>query len=105
MIRQYVIHDSCTLARCCGFAFMIPVPKSRIKVRPSAPKHMTNDDRLLELRRQRDFLRAPDFRTSMQTRRDVLSLIVPLLNFNEVYYSNAVPIADVLGRPGFSSNY
>jgi hypothetical protein len=41
----------------------------------------------------------------MQARRDVLSLIVPLLNFNEVYYSNAVPIADVLGRPGFSSNY
>ena len=65
---------------------------------------MTNDDRLLELRRQRDFLRGPEFRTSVQARRDILSLIVPLLNFNEVYYSNAVPVADVLGRPGFSSN-
>src|SRR5262249_12596133 len=35
----------------------------------------------------------------------ILSVIVPLLNFNDVYYSNAVPIADVLGRPGFSSNF
>jgi hypothetical protein len=41
----------------------------------------------------------------MQTRRDVLAAIVPLLNFNEVYYANAVPIADVLGRPGFSSRF
>ncbi|MGB8472552.1 MAG: hypothetical protein WCE61_00550 [Candidatus Acidiferrum sp.] len=66
---------------------------------------MTNDDRLLELRRQRDFLRGPEFRTSVQARRDILSIIVPLLNFNEVYYSNAVPVADVLGRPGFSSSF
>ena len=66
---------------------------------------MTNDDRLVELRRQRDFLRGPEFRTSVQARRDILSVIVPLLNFNHVYYSNAVPIADVLGRPGFSSSF
>jgi hypothetical protein len=66
---------------------------------------MTNDDRLLELRRQRDFLRGPEFRTSVQARRDILSVIVPLLNFNDVYYSNAVPVADVLGRPGFSSTF
>jgi len=31
---------------------------------------MTNDDRLVELRRQRDFLRGPEFRTSVQARRD-----------------------------------
>jgi hypothetical protein len=66
---------------------------------------MTNDDRLLELRRQRDFLRGPGFRTSLQARRDSLSLIVPLLNFNEVYYSNAMRIADALSRPGFSSTF
>jgi hypothetical protein len=66
---------------------------------------MTSNERLLELRRQRDFLRGPEFRTSVQGRRDILSVIVPLLNFNEVYYSNAVPVADVLGRPGFSSNF
>ena len=65
---------------------------------------MTSDERLLELRRQRDFLRGPEFHTSVQARRDILSLIVPLLNFNDVYYSNAVPVADVLGRPGFSSD-
>jgi hypothetical protein len=66
---------------------------------------MTNDERLLELRRQREFLRGPEFRISLQGRRDILSTIVPLLNFNEVYYSNAVPVADVLGRPGFSSGF
>ena len=66
---------------------------------------MTNDERLLELRRQRDFLRAPQFRiSSPQTRRDILSLILPLLNFNEVYYSNAMPVVDILGRPGLSSS-
>jgi len=59
----------------------------------------------MELRRQRDFLRGPFRTSSPQARRDILSIIVPLLNFNEVYYSNAVPIADVLGRPGFSSNF
>jgi len=66
---------------------------------------MTNDERLIKLRRQRDFLRGPEFRTSVQARRDILSVIVPLLNFNDVYYSNAVPVADVLGRPGFSSTF
>lgn len=66
---------------------------------------MTNEERLLELRRQRDFLRGPEFRAPLQGRRDILALIVPLLNFNEVCYSNAVPIADVLGRPGFSSSF
>src|SRR5438876_3240500 len=66
---------------------------------------MTNDDRLLELRRQRELLRGREFRTSIQGRRDILSTIVPLLNFNEVHYSNAVPIADVLGRPGFSPSF
>jgi hypothetical protein len=66
---------------------------------------MTKEHRLLELRRQRDLLRAPEFRTSLQSRRDTLSLVVPLLNFNEVYYANAVPIADVLGRSGFSPSF
>lgn len=74
-------------------------------VTPTLAQEMTNDDRLVELRRQRNLLRDPEFRTSVQARRDILSVIVPLLNFNNVYYSNAVRIADVLGRPGFSSNY
>jgi len=65
---------------------------------------MTNDDRLLELRRQRDFLRGREFRTSIQGRRDILAVVVPLLNFNETYYANAMPAADILGRPGLSSN-
>jgi len=64
---------------------------------------ITKDDRLLELQRQRNLLRAPEFRTSVQSHRDILSAIVPLLNFNDVYYSNAFPIADVLSRPNFSS--
>lgn len=66
---------------------------------------MTNDERLAELRRQHSLLRSPQFRISVQGRRDILSAIVPLLNFNDTYYANAVPIADVLGRPGFSSNF
>jgi hypothetical protein len=74
-------------------------------VRRQAAQFVTKDKRLHELRRQRDLLRGPEFRTSVEARRDVLSAIVPLLNFNEFYYSNAVPIADVLGRPGFSPNF
>jgi hypothetical protein len=64
---------------------------------------MTNNERLLELQRQRDFLRGPFRTSSPRTRRDVLSVILPLLNFNEAYYSNAMPVADILGRPGLSS--
>ena len=67
--------------------------------------NMTNDNRLVQLKQQRELLRGPEFRTSVQARRDILSAIVPLLNFNDFYYSSAVPIADVLGRPGFSSNF
>lgn len=64
---------------------------------------MTNENRLLELKRQRDFLRSPTFRMEpVQVRRDTLSVIVPLLNFNPVYYENALPVADILGRPHFS---
>src|ERR1043165_6253554 len=65
---------------------------------------MTPEDRLLELRRQRDFLRGSEFRTSIQARRDILGVVVPLLNFNYTYYANAMPAADILGRPGLSSN-
>jgi hypothetical protein len=65
---------------------------------------VTNEDRVLELRRQRDFLRGREFRTSIQARRDILAVIVPLLNFNDTYYGNAMPAADILGRPGLSSN-
>ena len=64
---------------------------------------MTNDERLAELRRQRDFLRTREFRT-IQGRRDTLAVVVPLLNFNETYYANVMPAADILGRPGLSNN-
>jgi len=47
-------------------------------------------------------MRQPSFRGSIQSRRDCLSRIVPLLNFNEVYYSNAIEVSDILGRPDFS---
>src|SRR6266705_3736283 len=65
---------------------------------------MTNGQRLEKLRRLKETLRDSSFRSSIQARRDCLAQIVPLLNFSEVYYANAVPIADFLGRPGFSSN-
>ena len=65
---------------------------------------MTNEERLHQLRRQRGFLRGREFRTSIQGRRDILAVVVPLLNFSETYYANAMEAADILGRPGFSSN-
>ena len=65
---------------------------------------MTNAKRLEALKRLKEEMRQPLFRTSIQKRRDCLSQIVPLLNFADVYYENAMPIADILGRPGFSSN-
>lgn len=67
-------------------------------------KIMTNAQRLENLKQLKKTLRDSSFRSSIQARRDCLAQIVPLLNFNDVYYANAVPIADVLGRPGFSSN-
>src|SRR5438105_3179198 len=66
---------------------------------------MNPNDRLIELQRQRDFLHSAEFHKSIQSRRDILSAIVPLLNFNDVYYSKALPVADVLGRPGFSTAF
>jgi hypothetical protein len=58
---------------------------------------------VLELKRQRDFIRTREFR-AIQTRRDTLALIVPLLNFNETYHAHAMSAADILGRIGLSSN-
>ncbi|HLX94527.1 MAG TPA: hypothetical protein VKU37_02160 [Verrucomicrobiae bacterium] len=54
------------------------------------------------LKQLKEEMQQSSFRTSIQTRRDCLSKIVPLLNFAEVYYENAMPIADILGRPDFS---
>lgn len=65
---------------------------------------MTGAERLETLRHLKEEMRHSEFRTSIQKRRDCLSKIVPLLNFNNVYYGNALPIADILGRPGFTSN-
>jgi len=65
---------------------------------------MTREERARKLSEFRARIRSGEWRTDIQERRDLLSEVVPLLNFNEVYYSNAFPLADILGRPGFSSN-
>ena len=64
---------------------------------------MTKDQRLEALKRLKEEMRQSSFRSSIQNRRDCLSQIIPLLNFNDVYYKSAMPIADILGRPGFTS--
>lgn len=64
---------------------------------------MTPSIRKKRLERLKKKLRDDDFRyLKIEKRRDLLAQIVPLLNFNDVYYSNVVPIADILGRPSFS---
>ncbi len=65
---------------------------------------MTNLERATELRRLRARVQTGDLRSDIQERRNLLASITPLLNFNEVYYSNALEVADLLARPGFSSN-
>ncbi|MBI3415092.1 MAG: hypothetical protein HY043_07200 [Verrucomicrobia bacterium] len=64
---------------------------------------MTNTQRLETLKKLREALRDSAFRTSIQFRQECLEQILPLLNFNGFYYSNAIPVADILSRPGFSS--
>lgn len=65
---------------------------------------MNNTERLKTLKRLKEELRAPSFRESNEARRDCLAQIVPMLNFNELLYDNAMPVADILGRPGFTSS-
>ncbi len=65
---------------------------------------MNNEERLEALKRMKEAILSPPFRTSMAQRREWLNQVVPLLNFNSHYYSNAVPVADILSRPGFSTS-
>lgn len=65
---------------------------------------MTSEKRLESLKRLKEEMKRDSFRTSIQQRRDCLSRIVPLLDFNNLYYENAFSVADILGRPGFTNN-
>jgi len=65
---------------------------------------MNNKERLEALERIKELIRSPAFRASIPQRRECLNQVVPLLNFNSYYYSNVVPIADILSRPGFSNS-
>src|SRR5213080_3279818 len=65
---------------------------------------MTNAERASELQRFRQQVQQGALRTELRARRDLLSRIVPLMNFNEVYHSNALQFADILSQEGFSSS-
>ena len=64
---------------------------------------MTNAERASELRRLRGCLGSNTFRTNLRFRLETLGQIVPLLNFNSVYHTNALQFADTLSQEGFSS--
>jgi hypothetical protein len=55
------------------------------------------------LKRLRGCLGSNTFRTNLRFRRETLGQIVPLLNFNNVYHTNALQFADTLSREGFTS--
>ena len=65
---------------------------------------MTPAERAVELKQLRKRVQAYDLRSDLPERRDLLAAIIPLLNFNEIYYSNALRAADLLSRPGLSNN-
>lgn len=65
---------------------------------------MNNEERLEALKQMKEAILSPLFRTSMAQRREYLNRVVPLLNFNSHYYENAIPVADILSRPGFSTS-
>ncbi len=65
---------------------------------------MTNEERLDALKQMKEAILSPEFRVSIPQRQEWLNQVVPLLNFNSHYYSNVVPVADILSRPGFSSS-
>ena len=65
---------------------------------------MNNEERLEVLKRMKEAILSPPFRTSLAQRREWLNQVVPLLNFNSHYHSNAIPVADILSRAGFSTS-
>jgi len=65
---------------------------------------MTNAERASELQRLRQQVQRGALRTELNARRDLLGRIVPLMNFNEVYHTNALQFADILSQAGFSSS-
>ena len=64
---------------------------------------MTNAQRASELKQLRTQVQDGALRTDLRARRDIPGRIVPLMNFNGVYHSNALQFADILSQEGFSS--
>jgi len=65
---------------------------------------MTNAQRAAELKQLRTEVQDGALRTDLRARRDLLGRIVPLMNFNGVYHSNALQFADIISQEGFSSS-
>ena len=64
---------------------------------------MNTAQRAAELTTLRAQVQDGALRTDLRARRDILGRIVPLMNFNEIYHSNALQFADILSQEGFSS--
>jgi hypothetical protein len=62
---------------------------------------MTNAERASKLTQLRAKVQGGDLRTELRARRDLLGSIVPLLNFNNVYHSNALQFAGHPQSRGF----
>jgi hypothetical protein len=65
---------------------------------------MTNVERVSELKRLRAQVQNGDLRGDLHARRDILSSIVPLLNFDDVYLANARQFADILSQESFTNS-
>jgi len=64
---------------------------------------MKPGERLAALKKLRLPVRPEEWAT-IEERKAWLEQVVPLLNFNAVYYDNVLRVANVLGRPGFNSS-
>jgi len=64
---------------------------------------MKPGERLVALKKLRLPVRPEEWAT-IEERKAWLEQVVPLLNFNAVYYDNFLRVANVLGRPGFNSS-
>lgn len=64
---------------------------------------MKPGERLVALKKLRLPIRPEEWAT-IEERKEWLEQVVPLLNFNAVYYDNVLRVASILGRPGFNSS-
>ncbi len=64
---------------------------------------MKPGERLAALKKLRLPVRPEEWAT-IEERKAWLEQIVPLLNFNAVYYDNVLRVANILGRPGFNNS-